>query len=215
MRRRSFLTLAQVALAAPWLMAATGGGDEEEVGEVVDLVGSAVALKDAMPRVLKVGAKIQLGDVVSTAKESRIALRMIDDAEFSLGERSNFVVEEYVLKAGGKDGGAGVRLLEGAVRAVSGKIAQLDNHPFELRTPVATIGVRGTEFWGGMLDGVHQFALLSSSGTSITVTNRSGTTVIDRANEGVEVRSNDAKFEPPHSWGADKLARAAAITRVR
>ncbi len=215
MRRRSFLTLAQVALAAPWLMAAAGTGDEEEVGEVTDLVGNAIALKDAMPRVLKVGAKIQLGDVISTAKESRIALKMVDDAEFNLGERSNFVVEEYFLKSGGKDGGAGVRLLEGAVRAVSGKIAQLDNHPFELRTPVATIGVRGTEFWGGLLDGVHQFALLSGPGTSITVTNKSGTTVIDRTNEGVEVRSNEAKLEAPHSWASDKLARASAITRVR
>jgi hypothetical protein len=41
-----------------------------------------------------------------------------------------------------------------------------------MRTEVATIGVRGTEFWGGLLDGVHQFALLS--GNAIIVENKAG-----------------------------------------
>ena len=99
--------------------------------------GSAVAMQDAMPRALKKGADIYLGDVLSTARASRLQIRMIDDAV--------------------------IRLMQGAVRAVSGKIAQLDGHPFQLRTEVATIGVRGTEVWGGLLDGVHQFALLGAA----------------------------------------------------
>jgi hypothetical protein len=72
---------------------------------------------------------------------------MVNEAQFNLGARTNFVVEEYFLKEQGSN--AAVRLLSGAVGIVTGKIASLSGRPFELKTATATIGVRGTTFWGG------------------------------------------------------------------
>jgi hypothetical protein len=208
---KPFVSIAFLLLIAPLLGGATADGQEEVVGEVTELVGSAVAIQEALPRVLKTGAKIQKGDVLSTGRGSRLHLRMIDDGEFSLGERTSFVVEEYFLQNDGKTGNAAVRLISGAVRGLSGKIAQLDSNPFVLKTEVATIGVRGTEFWGGLLDGVHQFALLD--GRAIILKNRAGEIVIDRVGAGAICRSEDEAPGAPATWEPSKLARAAAMTR--
>jgi hypothetical protein len=208
---RRAVSVGFLCFLTPALGGAQQATPDEVVGRVSEISGSAVAMQDAMPRALKKGADIYIGDVLSTARASRLQIKMIDDAEFALGERAVFVVQEYFLKQDGKEGNAVIRLMQGAVRAVSGKIAQLDNHPFRLRTEVATIGVRGTEFWGGLLDGVHQFALLG--GTAIIVENKAGRVEITRAGDGTTVSDDDLAPAVPTAWASDKLSRAAAMTQ--
>ena len=208
---KPFLSLGFLLLIAPMLAGATPGVGEEVVGKVTEITGSAVAMQDALPRALKVGADIHMGDVLSTGRDSRLHVKMVDDAEFSLGERSSFVVQEYFLNPNGKEGNAVIRLMSGAIRATTGKIAQLDNNPFVMRTEVATIGVRGTEFWGGLLDGVHQFALLG--GRAIIIENKAGRTEITRVGDGTICRSEDDAPVEPRAWEPTKLDRAAAMTR--
>jgi ferric-dicitrate binding protein FerR (iron transport regulator) len=209
--RKSLASVGFLLLVAPFLGGATAAVDDEVVGKVTEIMGSAVALQDALPRVLKVDAPIHLGDVLSTGRGSRLHIKMVDDAEFSLGERSQFVVQEYFLKPDGKEGNAVIRLMEGASRATTGKIASLDNQPFVLKTEVATIGVRGTEFWGGLLDGVHQYALLN--GRAIIVENKAGRVEITRIGDGTTVQSDAAAPVAPTVWESDKLNRAAAMTK--
>ena len=207
--RRS-LALGFLCLCAPALGGAQQAATDEVVGKVTEISGSAVAMQDALPRALKKGADIYIGDVLSTARDSRLQIQMVDEAEFSLSERAVFVVQEYFLKSDGKDGNAVIRLMNGAVKAVSGKIAQLESHPFQLRTEVATIGVRGTTFWGGVLDGTHQFALLN--GNAIIVENKAGRVEITQAGEGTAVTSDSSAPVSPSAWAPDKMARAAAMT---
>ncbi len=208
---KSLFRICFLIFLAPLIGGAVPGPGEEVVGKVTDVTGSAVAMQDALPRALKPGADIRIGDVLSTARDSRLKIKMIDDAEFALGERSVFVVQEYFLNPNGQDGNAVIRLMSGAVRAVSGQIAQLDGHPFQMRTEVATIGVRGTEFWGGLLDGVHQFALLS--GNAIIVENKVGRVEITQPGDGTWLKDDSAAPPPPAPWGTDKINRAAAMTR--
>jgi hypothetical protein len=207
---RRLFALAFLCLCAPALGGAQQAATDEVVGKVTEISGSAVAMQDALPRALKKGADIYIGDVLSTARDSLLSIKMVDEAEFSLSERAVFVVQEYFLKADGKDANAVIRLMTGAVKAVSGKIAQLDGHPFQMRTEVATIGVRGTTFWGGVLDGTHQFALLS--GNAIIVENKAGRVEITRPGEGTWVDSDSSTPVSPSAWAPDKLARAAAMT---
>ena len=207
---RRAVSLGFLCFLAPALGGAQQGMTDEVVGKVTELSGSAVAMQDALPRALKKGADIYIGDVLSTARDSQLSIKMVDEAEFSLSERAVFIVQEYFLKSDGKDGNAVIRLMSGAVKAVSGKIAQLEGQPFQLRTEVATIGVRGTTFWGGGLDGTHQFALLS--GSAIIVENKAGRVEINRPGDGTAVTSDSTAPFAPSTWAADKLARASAMT---
>ncbi len=210
---KPLLRLSFLLLIVPVIGGAAQSTDDEVVGKVTELSGSAVAMQDAMPRALKNGADIRIGDVLSTARDSRLQIKMVDEAEFSLSERSVFVVQEYFLNQDGKDGNAVIRLMSGAVRAVSGKIAQLDSHPFQMRTEVATIGVRGTEFWGGLLDGVHQFALLSKG--AIIVENKAGRVEITTPGDGTSVIGEASAPVAPSTWAPDKLNRASAMTPMK
>lgn len=178
--------------------------ESEVAGTVARLQGSALAIQDATPRILKVGAKILVGDVVSTGANSRLELKMIDDGIFTLGARTNFVVMEYAMQENRQ--GAAVRLLEGAIGAVSGQIASLDNKNFRLETETATIGIRGTTFWGGRLEDDMEFALLDGKG--IIVTNAAGSVEINTVGDGTSVAGPQSAPTAPITWSADKLRRA-------
>jgi hypothetical protein len=184
---------------------------DDVAGTVVRLQGSAVAMQDAVPRPLKVGDKVQRGDVISTGKGSRIEMKMLDDAIMTLGERTVFVVIDYVPK--GPQPTATLRLLEGAFNAVSGEMMKVASARFTVETEAATIGIRGTTFWGGKLDGVFEVALLD--GRQIVVENKAGRVVIDRVGDGTAIRAADAAPTPPTAWPAAKVDRAKATVAFR
>ncbi|MBT4588201.1 MAG: FecR domain-containing protein [Rhodospirillaceae bacterium] len=209
---RKFSSLAILGVLVVIATLTTAASETDEVvGSVSKLQGSAIAMQDAVPRILKVAAPIMMGDVISTGKDSRVELKMIDEAQFNLGARTNFVVEEYFLMADRSN--AAIRLLSGAVGIVSGKIASLDSKPFVLRTATATIGVRGTTFWGGEIDGSLQFALIKGKG--ITVANKAGSVEITGVGQGTNVPNEAIAPTTPKKWGQGKLDRAAAMTSIK
>ena len=172
---------------------------------MVRLKGSAVAMQAAIPRPLKVGDKIQRGDVLSTGRGARLEVEMLDDAIMTLGEKTNFIVIDYII---GNEPIAALRLLQGAFSDVSGKMMQTAAAKFTVETEVATIGIRGTTFWGGMLDGVFEVALLD--GKEVFIENKAGRVVIDKVGDGTAIRAADTAPTPPKKWGSVKLGRAIA-----
>ncbi|MCH7937218.1 MAG: FecR domain-containing protein [Proteobacteria bacterium] len=178
---------------------------EDVAGTVTRLKGSAVAMQDAMPRPLKVGEKILRGDVISTGTGARLEMKMLDEAVMTLGEKTIFVVIDYIAQG---EPNAAVRLLQGAFSAVSGDMMKIAGARFMVETETATIGIRGTTFWGGTLDGVFEVALLD--GKAVIVENKAGRVVIDRVGEGTAIRAADVAPTPPKRWGQGKLGRAIA-----
>ena len=190
---------------------ASAATDDDVAGTVVRLQGSAVAMQDAVPRPLKEGAKVLRGDVISTGKASRLEMKMLDDAVMTLGERTVFVVIDYVPK--GAQPFAAMRLLEGAFSAVSGDMMKTASAKFTVETETATIGIRGTTFWGGKLDGVFEVALLD--GRQIVVENKAGRVVIDKVGDGTLIRAADSAPTPPAAWPAAKVDRAKDTVAFR
>ncbi|MBI2978442.1 MAG: FecR domain-containing protein [Rhodospirillales bacterium] len=189
---------------------ASAATDDDVAGTIVRLQGSAVAMQDAVPRPLKEGAKVLRGDVISTGKASRLEMKMLDDAVMTLGERTVFVVIDYVPK--GAQPFAAMRLLEGAFSAVSGEMMKTASAKFTVETETATIGIRGTTFWGGKLDGVFEVALLD--GRQIVVENKAGRVVIDKVGDGTVCAAHAAPT-PPAAWPAAKVDRAKATVAFR
>ena len=157
-----------------------------------------------VPRPLKVGDKIYRGDVISTGRDSRIEIRMLDDSIMTLGERASFTVIDFI--ATGPRPTASMRVLEGAFAAVSGGIAKMADASMTIETHTATIGIRGTGFWGGMIDGDFQIALLTPG--SIAVENKAGRVVLDKVGTGTLIKDGKTAPTDPKEWGGDKLDRA-------
>ena len=199
------------ALSFVVLMAAVSTEDDLVNGVVTRLQGNAVAMQDAIPRPLKVGDNILNGDVISTGKDSRLELRMIDDGVITLGERTVFVVIDYILDGIAPIGT--VRLLQGAFKAVSGELVKLANASFVVETELATIGIRGTTFWGGTLDDTFDVTLLE--GKSIYIETKAGRVEITTPGEGTNVRSANEPPSPPKAWPIAKVDRALATVTFR
>jgi len=157
----------------------------KQVGTVAESSGSVVAVdKRQVSRKLKQGEPVFLGDKVVTGEDGFVKLRMIDDALLDLRCFSIMVIEEYALNTSNRR--SILNLLQGSLKKVTGKIGKLTEDVYELRTPVASVGVRGTEYalrvfqskgCGGTVDADDGFYLEVIKGL-VDVHNKAGRQVI-------------------------------------
>ena len=175
------------------------------------LQGRAVAMQDALQRPLGVGDDVLVGDVISTGKGARLEMAMLDDAVMTLGEKTVFVVVDYIV-GGAKPNGA-MRLLQGAFSAASGTLMQVADAKFTVSTETATIGIRGTTFWGGSLDGDFEVALLDGKG--VFVETKAGRVDLTRVGDGTKITGADEAPSAPTMWPTSKTARAVATVTFK
>lgn len=120
-----------------------------------------VASGDGTIRELARDDTVRAGDVVSTSANSYVSLLFTDGGRVLLRPNSRFVIDEYSFEATSDpaaeepegSGQASMRLLRGGFRAVTGAIARDNRDNVEVRTPVATLGIRGTDFEARMCAG--------------------------------------------------------------
>lgn len=197
-------------LAATLSLAANGpllAADPAPSGEVAFLRGPANVTQDGRTTRLYPGASVIVGDQVRTGKGARLKLRMIDGAEIALGENTEFIVREYELREGA--GRAVLELARGFFRAVTGRMTERRDNSFQVKTPLAIIGVRGTDFWGEQHPNRLRIALLSGPGTSVVIGNAAGSVELNETGYGTEVTSPTAPPKPPFRWSPEELQRAA------
>jgi hypothetical protein len=91
-----------------------------------------------------VGENVLEGDTISTLSSSEVHLSMTDGASYIVRERTRVRITEYVADGGDKDRSL-MDLAEGALRAITGWIGAYNRGNYRVRTPLVTIGVRGTD----------------------------------------------------------------------
>ena len=117
-------------------------------GVVIMAVGKATADNgNGVRRPLQRRSDIFNKDVITTEKDSRLQIRLTDGALLSLQENSNFKIDEYRYKSpSGEHDNAAYALLKGSMRTISGAIGKANKADYKVVTPVATIGIRGTDY---------------------------------------------------------------------
>src|SRR5690554_588783 len=108
--------------------------------------GNVVLTNNSGSYPLEKGASVASGDTVITGEDGRIQMRFSDGGLVSLMPNSRFAVEEYSQPTASSEGSASVNLLKGGMRALSGSIGKKDQDSYKLKTDVATLGIRGTQF---------------------------------------------------------------------
>lgn len=117
----------------------------KKVGTVYEVRGQAFAVgRNKVSRKLDIGTSIFLGDKLITGEDGFLRLRMIDNALLDLRCYSIMVVEDYALKPAQRR--SVLNLLQGTLRKITGDIGKSDEDVYELKTPIANVGVRGTEY---------------------------------------------------------------------
>jgi|TARA_B100000959_G_scaffold3769_2_gene4078 hypothetical protein len=100
------------------------------------------------------------------------------------------VLDEYFY---GNSGGV-VTLLKGTMRFISGRMGR---PVLKIQMPVATIGIRGTDFWASEIDG--GFGILLMHGI-VDVSNAAGTVTLTKRSQ--EILISDETPSQPMIWEA-------------
>ncbi|MEI6413402.1 MAG: FecR family protein, partial [Pseudomonadota bacterium] len=142
----TLLLLANLALlGSPTL--ASSAQENPAIGHVTRAQGSATALTmtliEPTARRLTIGKPLFAGDRLETQEGARLEVRLRDGVLVTLGEKSVFVLQSL---AGQKNDNTVLELTKGVFRAVTPEGASQPAHLL-VNTAVATIGIRGTEFW--------------------------------------------------------------------
>ena len=124
-------------------------------GKVLFVAGS-VTIERPTAAPAKVGDLIEQGDVIATGAKARAQLLMNDGARIALRSGSRFRIDEFSLPAAvtapikattaNASGKTVSSLLKGGFRTTSGAIGKTDPAAYAVRTPVGTLGIRGTRY---------------------------------------------------------------------
>jgi len=136
--------LASIVLVAT-MAVSTVAVAEDSSGMVVASRGEVIALSNGGSRELKQGDFIYVNDEIMTTNRSFVVLQFEDGAKVTVRPDSTLIIEQYLYNGDAGDE-AELNLVSGGLRVITGAMAKSNPDNYKVRTPVALMGVRGTEF---------------------------------------------------------------------
>ena len=120
--------------------------DAPRIAGAIELTDGDVLLegRDGKTRLPANGENVFEGDTVTTFPNGEIHLQMADGASLIVRENSKITIAQYVADGGDNDRSL-IDLAKGALRSITGWIGQYNRANYKIRTPLVTIGVRGTD----------------------------------------------------------------------
>jgi len=120
------------------------------VGRVVWVKGTLTAvMENKEVRTLQKTSIIYQKDTLITDGTSQAQVVFTDNTLMTFREGTKFFIDQYAYNPQQKKGSVGkyiVNLIEGGFRTITGAIAKTNPPDYQVNTPVATIGVRGTDY---------------------------------------------------------------------
>ena len=182
------------------------------IGAVTQIQGEASGTLGNATRSLGLTTPVSLNEVVSTGDMARLEITFADHTRLTLGEKAKLTLDRYVF-----DAAAGTRTIRfgmvGAFRFISGQVAKLASSDVSITTSVATLGIRGTEFWGGPIDD-QALGVFLIEGT-VSVSNARGEQILSQPGQGTNIATPGAAPGPVTFWPQDRIDRALARVTFR
>ncbi|WP_028304034.1 FecR domain-containing protein [Oceanospirillum maris] len=140
---------------------------KEPVGKVLFVHGKVIVIStDDLYRQTIKGGNIYQGDIITTATASSLQLDMVDGGYFAIRPNSEIKINEYVYQKKSTDR-VSTTLLKGGLRSITGAIGQANKKSFVLNTPIATVGIRGTDLVAFYLSDPDAALKAEQTGTAV------------------------------------------------
>jgi hypothetical protein len=201
MNRATFGFAAAVATLLPALAVAA----PMPVGTVDKVQEQVIALQSGVTRDLRPSGDVLFKDKLRTGPNARLEAKLADDTVLTLGENGKMTVDEFVYKPGQRGGKLAINVTQGAFLFVGGKIEGPTGGNVDIKTPIGTLGVRGTTVWGGPIDG--GFGVLVLKG-EVWVKTKHGMVDLKEGN-GTMIFGRKAPMKAA-AWPDDRTKRAVA-----
>ena len=177
------------SMTVPGLAIAQNNGNNKRnaarAGVANFVAGDAnIADGDAAPQPLANGTVVKQGQAIETGATGEVHIVFDDGGFLALRPSSRIQIDRAQITGAFSDS-LSMTLLRGAMRSITGWIGKFDHNNYQLRTPTATVGIRGTDHELAIIDagdekkgevaGVHNW--VHEGGT--TLSNAAGHTDVE------------------------------------
>lgn len=188
--------------AAPAFAQTPIGGATMIQNEVLGHTGGAIGK-------LRRGDNVFKDQLVQTARESRAKFVFLDETNMAVGPESIVRLDEFVYNGNGAASRVTINATKGAFRFFSGNSP---SNAYQVRTPQAVIGVRGTTYDVRIING-QTFIKLQEGAITACTSSRNQCRDLNTPGESLVVNDNsiEGPFPPsPNSWDFGDLCTGAA-----
>ena len=120
--------------------------EAQVVGKIVAITGNATLEHNGETIQLSLDSPVFKGATLKTGPDSHVEVRFIDDTMLSQSEKTEISIDNFVYDQPDSAPALLLKLSEGTLRSITGKIAEENPESFQLESPLASIGIRGTDF---------------------------------------------------------------------
>ncbi|MFN0219056.1 MAG: FecR domain-containing protein [Hyphomicrobium sp.] len=199
-RSANRLAIAVLASAIPLVSANAESGDR--IGDAVAIQNTVFADYAKSQRTLAVGDDVRQDEAIEVTLDARGEFKLDDDTKLALGPGARLVLDKFVYDSDKKAGSIVLDMTKGAFRFITGIATK---PTYVIKTPNASITVRGTVFDTFILPDETVWLLLHSGGLEVTG-RKSACRVLDQPGRLVRI-SKDGVVGPSVDWskleGAD------------
>jgi hypothetical protein len=178
------------------------------IGTAVSVAPSATNSRGGASRPLAAQDPLEQNDRIRTTGQGAVQTRFNDDTTLTIGPNSEVVLDRYVFD-GARARNVTVQVVRGALRFVSGKSP---SEVYQIKTPVATIGVRGTTV-NLLLEG-NRLILETPYGFS-TICLTGTTNCRDLGAGGAALSIGPGGFAPASAGDAARMNRALQQAQIQ
>ena len=179
------------------------------IGNITEHKGSGQLIRQAGE---KLNTNLALGiesfDDIRTAN-GRLAITFDDDTSLKLTEHSKIIIDEFVYDANPSNSKMAITFAQGTARFATGALGRVPKENIFIRTPTATIAIRGTDFTTTVDELGRSLVILlpdertGQSSGEITVTNAGGTVTLNQAYQATMVSTSETQASQPVTLDID------------
>jgi hypothetical protein len=180
------------------LLGLTGGAQaadptRQSYAKVLRLSGTVTAVVNApdVPRKLKVGDAVFVGERIQADASGEALLQTGDSGYIALRPGSVFLVDQFAANKKDSDN-ISIQLIQGGLRLLTGWIGKLNPKGYRVATPTATIGIRGTDHEPYVVTEDLAVTMAQPAGTYDKV--NSGATVLEASSKSVGIEPGRVGF---------------------
>lgn len=201
---RHLITLLLIFAAGIWLPV-RGMAAETKIGVASKVNNSVVGVVHGAPVPLSDGSEVFGDQTVRTGNASAAHLIFLDQTNFQLGPNSEAVLDKFVYDRDNATGEVVIKVSKGIFRFVTGSLTPSS---YQIKTPIATLGVRGT-ILDLLLENNSMTLLLVKGASDITMPTG---TVVSLTEPGTAVVVYPGgRFDPPRPFNG-RLADSSGFS---
>ncbi|MBY0581757.1 MAG: FecR domain-containing protein [Sphingomonas sp.] len=145
MTNKSLGRAAIISVAFSAMLASTSGF-AQTVGVNASVINDVRMTTEANPTIHRAAVKerVSLGNDIVTGGGSVLQVLLLDRTSFTVGSNARIKVDRFVYDPSRSASAVGLSVTKGAFRFMSGKSLHANPGQSSIKTPIATIGIRGT-----------------------------------------------------------------------